>query len=76
MTKVSLSELVDLALEVEKEDPIDFGMLSINEKTAFTLMASYVLVELDNDDLVNKAVITKLLVENMVLNLQLTAARQ
>lgn len=75
MTKVSLSELVDLALEVEKEDPIDFGMLSINEKTAFTIMASYVL-ELDNDDLVNRAVITKLLVENMVLNLQLTAARQ
>lgn len=67
--------LVTLAMEVEMEDPIDWGMLAIDEQEAYKLMASHVL-EMSNDDLTNKAIIVKLLVENFVLNLKLMEARK
>ena len=66
--------LVDLAMEVEEEDPIDWGMLGIGEHDAYELMAAHVL-EMNNDDLTNKAIIVKLLVENFVLNLKLMESR-
>jgi len=66
--------LVDLATEVEMEDPIDWGMLAISEHDAYELMAAHVL-EMNNDDLTNKAIIVKLLVENFVLNLKLMESR-
>lgn len=68
MTDVEL--LADLAMEVESTDPIDWGMLAIDERSAFLLMASSV-IERNDDDITNKAVIVKLLVENFVLNLKL-----
>lgn len=67
--------LVDLAMEVEMEDPIDWGMLAIDEHDAYELMAAHVL-EMNNDDLTNKAIIVKLLVENFVLNLKLMESRK
>ena len=71
--------LVDLAMECELSDPIDWGMLHITEKQAYQMMASQLLEQFDN---VNKkdmipvilATSTKLLVENFVLNLQLKGA--
>jgi hypothetical protein len=66
--------LVYLAMEVEMEDPIDWGMLAISEHDAYELMAAHVL-EMNNDDLTNKAIIVKLLVENFVLNLKLMESR-
>ena len=66
--------LVDLAMQVEMEDPIDWGMLAVSEHDAYELMAAHVL-EMNNDDLTNKAVIVKLLVENFVLNLKLMESR-
>lgn len=66
--------LVDLAMEVEMEDPIDWGMLAVSEHDAYKLMAAHVL-EMNNDDLTNKAIIVKLLVENFVLNLKLMESR-
>ena len=66
--------LVDLAMEVEMEDPIDWGMLAVSEHDAYELMAAHVL-EMNNDDLTNKAIIVKLLVENFVLNLKLMESR-
>lgn len=68
MTDVEL--LADLAMEVESADPIDWGMLALDERSAFLLMASSV-IERNDDDITNKAVIVKLLVENFVLNLKL-----
>ena len=59
-----------LAQEVEITDPIDWGELTIDEKSAYLMMASYV-SEMQNDELTNRAVIVKLLVENFVLNLKL-----
>ena len=67
---ISAELLADLAMEVESADPIDWGMLSIDERSAFLLMAASV-IERNDDDLTNKAVIVKLLVENFVLNLKL-----
>jgi len=71
--------LVDLAMECELSDPIDWGMLHITEEQAYQMMASQLLEQFDN---VNKkdmvpvilATATKLLVENFVLNLQLKGA--
>jgi hypothetical protein len=71
--------LVDLAMECELEDPIDWGLLRITEKQAYQMMASQLLEQFDG---VNKedilpvilATSTKLLVENFVLNLKLKGA--
>lgn len=67
--------LVELATQVEMEDPIDWGMLAIDEHDAYKLMATHV-IEMNNDDLTNRAIIVKLLVENFVLNLKLMESRQ
>jgi hypothetical protein len=66
--------LVELATQVEMEDPIDWGMLAIDEHDAYKLMATHV-IEMNNDDLTNRAIIVKLLVENFVLNLKLMESR-
>lgn len=69
---ISVDQIVQLAKDVESEDPIDWGMLSINEETAYKLIASQVLeLYKDNDTLTLLASITKLIVENFVLNLKL-----
>lgn len=67
---IDIELLVDLAMAAESADPIDWGMLSIDERTAYRMMAASVL-ERNDDRLTDKAVITKLLVENFVLNLRL-----
>ena len=71
--------LVDLAMECELSDPIDWGMLHITEKQAYQMMASQLLEQFDEvkkDDMIPVilATATKLLVENFVLNLQLKGA--
>jgi hypothetical protein len=65
-----IESLADLAMQVEITDPIDWGMLSIGEREAYLLMAASV-IERNDDRITDKAVITKLLVENFVLNLRL-----
>jgi hypothetical protein len=69
---ISVEQLVALAKEVESEDPIDWGMLSVDEDTAYRIIASQV-IELynTNDQITMLASITKLVVENFVLNLKL-----
>ena len=69
---ISVEQLVELAKEVESEDPIDWGMLAIDEETAYRIIASQVLeIYNTNDQLTMLASITKLIVENFVLNLKL-----
>lgn len=65
-----IEQLVELALEVELTDPIDWGMLAIDESAAYRMVAATV-VEMDSEPLVLKASLVKLLVENFVLNLKL-----
>lgn len=74
--KVSVDQLIEIAREVETEDPIDWGMLAINEDEAYRLIALNLveIFENDNDqdqDTVLMSMIVKLTVENFVLNLKL-----
>lgn len=69
-TEISINQLADLAQEIESQDPIEWEDLSINELTAYRLMASHV-IEMSDDPLTLKATIVKLLVENFITNLKL-----
>ena len=69
-------QLVELALEIEIADPIDWGMLNINERDAYDMIASsvleqYLLTDKDERDMMLLAIVVKLTVENFVLNLKL-----
>jgi hypothetical protein len=69
---ISVDQLVELAKEVENADPIDWGMLAIDEDNAYRLIASQVIeIYNTNDQVTMLASITKLIVENFVLNLKL-----
>lgn len=72
-----INHIVDLAKEVEMADPIDWGMLAIDEDEAYTLMATSVVENMfdkygqpEMRD-VYLATVVKLVVENFVLNLKL-----
>ncbi len=76
MLKLTVKQLAELAQEAEFKDPIDWGMLPLEEKYAYQLMATNVIEQFNDikpDDMlpVAMATITKLLVENFVLNYQL-----
>lgn len=77
----TVEQLADLAREAEITDPIDWSNFAINEATAYRMMASHVLemyatVGPDNRDTVMLSTITKLLVENFVLNIRISAQSQ
>ena len=66
--------LAELAQEYELSDPIDWGMLHVREEDAYGIIAEQVAQILNTSgDPAQVAAIamTKLLVENFVLNLQL-----
>jgi hypothetical protein len=72
----TVKQLAELAMEAEMRDPIDWGLLNVSEQEAIEMMASQVLEQMfnvpENDRaVVAMATMTKLLVENFVLNLQL-----
>jgi len=75
----TVEQLAELAMESEMVDPIDWGMLSISEREAFVMMASNVIEQLEavpeeQRAVVSMATMTKLLVENFVLQLRLKGA--
>ena len=68
-------QLAELAREVEKECPIDWGLLRVDERDAYAMMAGQVLemvsaVPEDRRETVMMATMTSLLVENFALNSQ------
>jgi hypothetical protein len=77
-----LEEIIELAKEVELSDPVDWSDLSIDEDSAYRLVASGVLDDLGiqnvrgrihfetNKDVIIASIV-KLVVENFVLNLKL-----
>lgn len=80
MTNLELVELViELAQEVEAEDPIDWGMLPIDERDTYALIASSVVENIlaqGDSPITDREVsllasTTKLAVENFVLNIKL-----
>jgi hypothetical protein len=72
---MSNSDIVDLivalAQEVEVADPIDWGMLAIDEEEAYRMMAISILETFPDESITIQSVLTKLTVENFVLNLKL-----
>lgn len=67
---MNLEELVELAMESESVDIINWDELNLDKRAAYTLMATHVLersTEFSRE--VMMASLTHLLVENFVLNL-------
>jgi hypothetical protein len=59
---------------VDNEDPIDFAMLTIDDESVWHLMATNVVEQylpLADNKVVIMATITKLVVENFILNMRL-----
>jgi len=75
MAKITLEQLIDIAAAVEEGDPIDWDRLEKGQQETFKLIGTSVLemfdkeVYSDTDRLMVLATITKLLVENMILHL-------
>lgn len=79
ITSEQVENLIELAKECENGDPFDWGRLSITEDEAYQMMASSVLEQIEglkqSEQLtIAMATMTKLLVENFVLNLRLKGA--
>jgi hypothetical protein len=77
MSKITLEQLVEIATEVEAGDPADWGKLAVGQEQAFRMIGTSILdmfdkeVYTDDDKLIMLATITKLTVENMLLNLKI-----
>ena len=76
MRMITVKQLVKIAEEIELGDPIDWGMLSIDEHQAYLFIAGSVLENYSSSDpgdreLMLLASVVKLTVENFVLNLKL-----
>ena len=77
MRYIDLDLLVDIAQEVEKEDPIDWDRLAVGKEQAYKMIATSVLEQFDKetyteeDKVILLSTITKLLVENMLLNIKI-----
>jgi hypothetical protein len=71
--------IAELAMEAENTDTIDWGMLAIKEKDAYMMMSNSaldIIANVPDDDvfLVLISTVTKLMVENFVLNARLMGA--
>lgn len=78
--ELQVKDIIDLVKEIDSEDPIDWGMLNIDETQATELVANNLLEQYnttwagmpDNErNVIMLATITKLVVENFTLNLKL-----
>lgn len=76
---IDIEQLIELAQVVESEDNIDWGMLNISEDDAYNLIAmsvkeqfetEWVQMSVETREMAMLAVITKLLVENLVRGLK------
>ena len=76
---VYVQRIAKLAQEIEVEDPIDWGMLSISEENAYNLISANVVNQFDKYNQSERdimvATIVKMVVENFVLNLKLQKAQ-
>lgn len=78
--KFTIQQLAALAKEADME-PVNWPELKITQDEAFLMMASNVVEQLegvpeDQRGIVSMATMTKLLVENFILNLKLKAVEQ
>ena len=77
MDKVDLELLVDIAQDVEGQGAVDWGRLAMGKEEAYKMVGASILEMFDkpeytfDDKVVIMSTITKLTVENMLLNLKL-----
>lgn len=81
---LDLQAVVELMQQTETEDPIDWGMLNIDEENATRLIASSMLEHYESEirplddatrDYIVVSAMGKLALENFVLNMKLLQAR-
>jgi hypothetical protein len=70
-----VKQIANLAKQVESEDLIDWGLLSIDEDETYEFIANSIIEQFNKYNKLERevmiATITKLVVENFVLNLKL-----
>ena len=77
MDKVDLDLLVDIAQDVEGQDAVDWGRLAMGKEEAYKMVGASILEMFDkseytfDDKVIIMSTITKLTIENMLLNLKL-----
>jgi hypothetical protein len=82
MDKIDLELLVDIAQETEGQDAIDWSKLNVDKDTAYRMVATSILEMFDkpeytfDDKVILLSTITKLTVENMLLNIRVLTAEQ
>jgi hypothetical protein len=82
MNKVDIELLVDIAQEVEGQDTIDWSKLSLDKQDAYKLVATSILEMFDkpeytfDDKVIIMSTITKLTVENMLLNIKVLSQQE
>lgn len=82
MDKVDLELLVDIAQEVEGQDEVEWSQLAVGKQESFRLVATSVLEMFDKpeytfeDKVIIMSTITKLIVENMILNLKVLKTQE
>lgn len=77
----AVGELIKLAKEMDIKDPIDWNTIHLSEDQAYEMMAGSVLDQMfsipeSHREIVLLATLTKLLVENLVLNVNLQKEKQ
>lgn len=77
----TIQQIAALAKQAEMIEPIDWNQLNITENEAYLMMASNVIEQLnsvpeDQRGIVSMSTMTKMLVENFVLNLKLKSLRE
>ena len=75
--RITVEDVVRTAQDVGSTDPIDWGMLAVDEESAYRMIAAsmvehYESLDPQDRDLMLLATATKLVVENFVLNLKLS----
>jgi hypothetical protein len=81
MAKLTATELSQLAQEAEITDPVRWGHLNISQAQAYDMIAASILEQFDPERLTSDDVVimlcalTKLTVENFILNSELLTLR-
>lgn len=82
MNKIELDLLVDIAQDVEGQDAIPWDKLAVGKEQAYKMVAASILEMFDkeeytfDDKVILLSTITKLTVENMLLNIKLLSMEQ
>lgn len=78
--KVTIEEIEEIVKEIESEDPIDWGMLAVDEYNAMSMIINQMVEQyntrwalLSHEDQIKilLASLSKLIIENFVLNVKL-----